>query len=92
VLVGPFIGPLPDIAYEILHAERAGAAEMCMNVAGRQLGAALIRLRHVLCDPLTAPRILALIRALRGILPFPLVLKTPGAHRLVNSPNGPFSP
>ena len=82
MLVVEFVRPLPDVADQILHPERAGPCGMQTHIGRRRQRAAAEHGRCSLVAPRIAPRIQAAVRALRGVLPLPPVrqaLARPGS-------------
>src|SRR5208282_4395048 len=84
VLVEIFIRPLPDVADQIHHAERACAFWMSRDSIGAAHGSALVRRWNRGSIPLISPRIKPAVGARGGVLPFPFVrqaLASPGGVR-----------
>src|SRR5277367_2498075 len=73
VLVGEFLGPLPDISYHVHHAEWAGSLRMSIDRIRTSHRARLVSYRHSGFVPLVAPRIELAVRTLGCVLPFPLM-------------------
>src|SRR5450759_1168489 len=73
VLVLEFVGPLPDVAGEVHHAVRTGAFREGVDIGGGTQFAAVLGLGEARAAGSVAPRIHPVVRALRGVLPFPLV-------------------
>ncbi len=76
VLVSKFLGPLPDVADQVLHAERACSERVSVNVVGSAQGPAFLGDGYSRIIPRLTPGIDALVGPLCGILPFPFVRQT----------------
>src|ERR1700691_5331080 len=75
MFVHELIGPLPHVAGHIHRPERTGARRMRVHIGGTGQIASLVWRGNRALVPRIAPRIQAPIRALRRVLPFPLVRK-----------------
>ena len=75
MLVGVFIGPLPDVAHHIHHAVRARASGWASTASGPRMERPWSGEGTLAKLPFTAPRISAAVGALRRKLPLPLVRK-----------------
>src|ERR1035438_789778 len=73
MLILVFIGPLPDVAREVHHAERAGAFRESIDIGGSAQLAAVLGRGHAGVAGGVAPRIHTVVGTLRGVLPFPFV-------------------
>src|SRR2546425_3970792 len=73
VVVRIFVRPLPDVACEVFHPERAGAARMSGNIIGAAKNTPLFRKGYGGCVPLLSPGIKASVISLGRILPLPFV-------------------
>src|SRR5262249_26555932 len=83
VFIDEFFSPLPNIANHVHYTERTGSFRMCVDRIRPTHIAGLVRYRHSGGVPLVAPRIEALVTALRGVLPFPLMRQSlPGPIRI----------
>jgi len=73
MFIDVFVRPLPNIAYQIHHSERARAGRVTVYLVWSAQRSALIRRRNGGSLPLVAPRIRPPIEPLYCKLPFPLV-------------------
>src|SRR5207253_10328436 len=85
VLVTVLVGPLPHVAHQVHHPERARALRMRVDVRGHRHLARLALRRHVGGVPVVAPWIEALIGTLRGILPLLLAAQALARPRRVRA-------
>src|SRR5208283_1138194 len=70
------VGPLPDVADQVHHTERAYALGMSGHVIRAGQIPSLVWFWNGRVAPGVSPRVAASIAALRGVLPFPLVRQT----------------
>src|SRR5947209_15228965 len=75
MFIDVLIGPLPHVAYEIHHPERASTTRVGVHLVGPARGSTCIRHRNRGTSPFVAPRISSPVGPLRCKLPLPLVRK-----------------
>src|SRR5579875_164392 len=73
MFIDVFIGPLPNISYQVPHAEWTRSLRMSIYIIRWSQHASSIGDGDCRSVPLISPRIPATVGALRGELPFPLV-------------------